>query len=265
MGMALTGRGLLPQALACLEEALALSDPEADRASAIRLSSNPRVTALAYKALVLEAMGAGEEAEACDAMAIADAEAGQHLPTLGLAATLHLSRLLVRHDPAAIAEAAMLLHGHAVKQESMPLQAVAGSVLGLLRARDAPEEAIFAAVRQTVGAIRAAGWNLMVAWIGLLEAEVSLEHGRVEAARETLLALRSVVEPRGHHFFLPELLRLLGEAARLSGDHAGAAAHLGEAIRIAGGQGARAVEARAAADHARLHEAGSLNSAGAVP
>lgn len=252
MGMALTGRGALQQALDCLDEALALSDAGADRAFAIRLSLDPRITALAYKALVLEAMGRAEEAEAIDALALSGAEEGQHLPTIGLAATLHLSRLLVRHDPAAIAAAAALLHGHAVRQESMPLQAVAGSVLGLLRAREAPDDAIFAAVRHTVGAIRAAGWNLMVAWISLLEVEVSLQHGRVEPALETLRALKAIVDPRGHHFFMPELLRLEGEAARLAGNHEAAAARLAEAIETARRQGARAVEARAAADHARL-------------
>jgi hypothetical protein len=141
----------------------------------------------------------------------------------------------------------------AQRQSSQPLQAVSGAILALLAAERAPDERHFAQARQTIEAIRQVGWNLMVGWLSLLEAKVSLQHGRIAEARDTLSALREVIEPRGHDFFLPELYRLRAEvAARQGATDEAVEGELRHAIELSRRQGARLAELRCGTDLACL-------------
>jgi class 3 adenylate cyclase len=253
LGMALTGRGRLGDALAILERGLSLSEAEADRALADQYSSDPRIASLAYQALVLQQLGFPDQAESVDTMSVASAVQGGHSATIGLALTLRVCLQLLRNDHAALARAATELRDLAQRQSSQPLQAVSGAILALLAAERAPDERHFAQARQTIEAIRQVGWNLMVGWLSLLEAKVSLQHGRIAEARDTLSALREVIEPRGHDFFLPELYRLRAEvAARQGATDEAVEGELRHAIELSRRQGARLAELRCGTDLACL-------------
>jgi tetratricopeptide (TPR) repeat protein len=253
LGMALTGRGRLEAALETLEHGLGISDPVADAKLADVYSSNPRVAILAYKALVLQQLGFPDRAAAVAETSMKEATQSDHSATIGLALTLRISVQLLRCDHAALAVSAAELAALAKRQSSQPLQAVAGVVLGLLEAERQPDERVLMQVHQSIEAIRAAGWNLMVGWLSLLEAKICLGHGRLEAARRTLDALQEVIEPRGHDFFLPELHRLRAELSLREGAPDSAAEeHLKHAIALAQEQKARLAELRATTDLARL-------------
>jgi hypothetical protein len=264
--MALTGRGHLGDARAILESGLALSEREADRALADQYSSDPRIASLAYQALVLQQLGYADQAARVDVTSVASAVQGGHSATIGLALTLRVCLQLLRNDHAALAKAAAELRDLAQRQSSQPLQAVSGAVLALLQAEREPDERIFAQAHQTIEAIRQVGWNLMVGWLSLLEANVCLQHGRVAEARDTLNALREVIEPRGHDFFLPELYRLRAVVAvREGASDEAVEAELRHAIELSQRQGARLAELRCTTDLARLwHDQGRQGEAEAM-
>jgi tetratricopeptide (TPR) repeat protein len=252
LGMALTGRGHLDEALKTLEHGLAVSDPIADLALADSYSSDPRIAALAYKALVLHQLGFAEQAKTVDAQSVSDAVRGGHSATIGLALTLRVSLQLLRCDHAALTVSAAELAAHAERQASMPLKAVSGAILGLLRVEAQPDESVFERVHQTIDAVRTVGWHLMVGWLSLLEAKVCISHGRLDVAKRTLNALHEVIEPRGHDFFLPELYRLRAELSAREGEADTVIdGHLQHAMALAHGQRARFAELRAATDLAR--------------
>ncbi len=253
LGMALTGRGRLEAALETLEHGLGISDPAADARLADVYSSNPRIAILAYKALVLQQLGYPDRAAALAETSVKEATQSDHSATIGLSLTLQISVQLLRCDHTALAVSATELAALAKRQSSQPLQAVSGVVLGLLAAEHMPDERIFIGAHQGIEAIRAAGWNLMVGWLSLLEAKICLGHGRLEAARRTLDALQEVIEPRGHDFFLPELHRLHADLSiREAAPDRTAEDHLKRAIALAQEQKARLAELRAATDLARL-------------
>jgi hypothetical protein len=257
LGMALTGRGRLERALETLEHGLALTDAAEDAAQADHYSSDPRIAVLAYKALVLHQLGFADRAAAVDATSVADAVRGGHSATIGLALTLRLSLQLLRCDHGGLAVTAAELGAHAERQASKPLQAVSGAVLGLLRLEGQPDEQLFGRVHQTIDAIRAAGWNLMVGWLSLLEAKICLAHGRLADAKNTLGALQDVIEPRGHDFFLPELYRLHAQLlAQQGANECIVEDRLQRARELSVGQHARFAELRAATDLARRWHAG---------
>ena len=266
LGMALTGRGQLEAALQTLDHGLGISDPTADAKVADIYSSNPRVAILAYRALVLLQLGFPDRAAALAEATVKEAKQGDHSATIGLALTLQISVLLLRCDHAALAVSARELAALAKRQSSQPLQAVAGAVLGLLEAERQPDEKIFVQVHQIIEGIRAAGWNLMVGWLSLLEAKICLGHGRLEAARRTLDALQEVIEPRGHDFFLPELYRLRADLSLREGARDSTAEeYLEHAMALAQKQKARLAELRAATDLARLwRERGQRSDARAL-
>ncbi len=255
LGMALTGRGALRSALDQFDAALALSDPDDDAAAADAQTANSRIAALAYRALLLHQLGRHDEATATDRQSVDEAVAGGHSVTIGLALTLRVSLCLLRRDRAALQAAAEALAALAKRQESRPLATVAGALLALLRAEIAPDAALLAEIAAHIDRLRAIGWNLMVGWLSLYEAQVALAQGRVAAAAATLAALRAIIAPRGHDFFLPELQRLEAQVAAHEGRAGEAETLLTESLAVAQGQQARAAELRAATDLARLRAA----------
>lgn len=252
LGMALSGRGRLEDALAMLDSGLALADPAADAALADNQSVNPMVAALSYKALVLYQLGRFREAEAADAASLSEARAGRHSPTIGFALTLAICVRLLQADHVALAATANQLVEHAKRQESRPLQTVAAVILGLLRAEQRFDEEEYARSYQMILSLRRGGWDLIVGWLTLLYAHVGIGHHRLDLADAALAGLAAVVEPRGHDSFVPELYRLRAAIARGGGDAARAEAHLRHALGTARGQRARLAELRAATDLARL-------------
>lgn len=240
-------------ALETLEHGLGISDPTADAKLADVYSSNPRVAILAYKALVLQQLGFPDRAATAAETSMKEATQSDHSATIGLTLTLRISVQLLRCDHVALAVSATELAALAKRQSSQPLQAVAGVVLGLLEAERQPDERVFIQVHQSIEAIRAAGWNLMVGWLSLLEAKICLGHGRLEAAQRALDALQEVIEPRGHDFFLPELYRLRADLlVREGAPDSAAEEYLKQAIALAQDQNARLAELRATTDMARL-------------
>jgi predicted ATPase len=89
-----------------------------------------------------------------------------------------------------------------------------------------------------------------------LRAEALMRAGRPGRAAETLLAVIAEFDGVGLSFWMPELLRLLGEAV-VADDPAAAVVALGHfaaAASLARGQGAAMLELRAAVSAARLHQ-----------
>jgi predicted ATPase len=89
-----------------------------------------------------------------------------------------------------------------------------------------------------------------------LRAEALMQAGRPGRAAQTLLTAIAEFDGVGLSFWMPELLRLLGEAV-VADDPAAAAAALGHfaaAATLARGQGAAMLELRAAVSAARLHQ-----------
>ena len=266
LGMALTGRGRLDEALAILEKGLALSEAAADRALADQFSSDPRIASLAYQALVLQQLGYSDRAAAADAASVTGAIQGGHSATIGLALTLRVCVQLLRNDHGALAASAAELREHAQRQSSQPLLAVSNGILALLQAEHQPDDKMFSDAERVIGAIRAVGWNLMVGWLSLLKARICIRHGRTEDARATLNALQEVIEPRGHDFFLPELFRLRAAlSAREGADDEVVETHLRQAIDVAHAQNARLAELKSRTDLACLRrDQGRLGDAVAL-
>ena len=266
LGMALTGAACFPAARAHLARSLELNNPEQDAPLAAVYGTDPRVAALGYQALALQQLGFPDQAAATDAASMARALECGHSATLGYALTLRVCLHMLRHDHAALTASTTELANLAKRQSSQHLQVFSGTILDLLQAAREPDSRTHERVRAAIDGIRAVGWNVLVGWLSLLEAETFLLHGHTEAAQQTLDALHDLIEPRGHHLFLPELFRLRAElAAREEQADGVIEGHLRRAMEVARRQGARLAELRSAVELARLwRDRGRLHAAHAL-
>jgi hypothetical protein len=252
-GMSLFGAGRLVDGLDNLSRSLALNDPDMDAPLAAVYGVEPRVAALGYHALALQMLGCTDQATASDMESAARSVANEDVGTRLYALTLRVCLHILRRDYAALSQSASELEGLAQRQSSQPREAFSRVILNLLRAAEQPREDALARARQGLEEVRDLGWNTLVGWLSLLEAEICLKHDRVITARQTLDTLHDLIVPRGHHFFLPELIRLKAGVAEQEGmDSVVSEEHLSHAMEIARRQGARLAELRSATDLARL-------------
>jgi predicted ATPase len=236
------------------EEALALYDPARDRAEAARFGFDLRMACHAFLGRVLWFQGFPDEALRHTEEAIAAARAvAQPLSeawALSFAAMLHQ----LRGEFARCCERAEATLALAIEQV-LPLYTARALVLsGWALVKKGQHEKRLARLRSGIDAYRATGSELdKPHWLALL-AEAYLEAGRVEEGLSAVQQALGVVEETGAHIYEPELSRLEGELllATKEPDESGAEASFRRAIAIAGGQGAKSFELRAATSLARL-------------
>jgi class 3 adenylate cyclase len=252
-GMTQSGAGKFGSSLTHLERALALIDEAQDRGLSTIYGLEPQVAAHSHLAVVLQQCGLAARARDSDRLSVEHGQRCGYPTTHSYALMLRVCLHLLRRDEAALASAAGDLNALARRQSSPLPEAVSGAVLDLLQADAAPDETLFGRIAATLDNVHAAGWNALFGWVGLFEARICLRHRRTDPAGHRLDRLREIMEPRGHHLFLPEILRLQAERARQAGDAPPVSeALLRRSLAMARHQGARIAELRAAMDLACL-------------
>jgi predicted ATPase len=237
-----------------LEAGLALYDPERDRAESARYGFDTCTACHAVLGWVLWDQGYPDQALRHAEEAIIAARAASHPLSdafaLSFAAMLHQLRgevALCRER----AEAALAL----ATEQLLPYWAAHAMVLGrwALVKQGQVEEGL-PLLRAGLDAGRATGSKVREPqWLALL-AEACLAAGRIEDGLSAVREALAEVEDTAARYYEAELNRLEGELrlAAEEPDETRAEASIRKAIEIAGDQGAKSFELRAAASLARL-------------
>ena len=238
----------------CVEHtrrAIALYDPVQDRHIALDHGGyDPSMAARVFGAHALWYLGRGDEALAQCEDAIAFARALDHPPTSVMVGQVALHHCL-RGEPEAArrhAEAALEL---AAAHDFKFWLANAGISRGWAVAMQGSLEGI-EEMKRGIAAYRATGAALEMALWSTFLAEGLLLHSEVEEARAVVDEAIADAERTGVRLHLAEMHRLRGEALHRLGARDQARAALQHAREIARGQGAKLLEARAAASQVRL-------------
>ena len=245
-----------------VRQGIALYDPDKHRHHALLYGGHdPGVCGKGQGAVALWALGYPDQAAQSAREAIALAEGLRHVPSVlhslwFAAAVCHL-----RQDLATVRVCSdrLLTLGreHGLKQ----YQAIGGIFHGWALTRSGSWEEGLAELRSCVGFYGTIGWTMLALFRAIL-AEAELDAGNFEQAK-ALVATNDMC----NRWWNAEFLRLLGELHR-SGplrDRAAAEQSYREALAVARGQQAKALELRAATglvrllcDEGRPHEARDL-------
>ena len=245
-----------------VRQGIALYDPDRHRHHALLYGGHdPGVCGKGQGAVALWALGYPDQAAQSAREAIALAEGLRHVPSVlhslwFAAAVCHL-----RQDLATVrvcSERFLTLgREHGLKQ----YQAIGGIFHGWALTRSGSWEEGLAELRSCVGFYGTIGWTMLALFRAIL-AEAELDAGNFEQAK-ALVATNDMC----NRWWNAEFLRLLGELHR-SGplrDRAAAEQSYREALAVARGQQAKALELRAATglvrllcDEGRPHEARDL-------
>ena len=243
-----------------VEQALAIYDPEQHQAHVFAHGVDPGIRALSYLGLTLWFQGYPDQAlkRSADALALAQALAYGPSLAFSLTYTAHLHQL--RGEPALAAERAEAVIAVSV-EHGLPYWLACGTLLqGWAMSAQGNIEGGIAQMRRGLDAHRAAGGEDQRPYFLALLAESYWRSGDKRAALRMLDDAMAIVEKSGEHCYEADLYRLRGVYLAGSADEAGTAAACDDeaadcfyrAIARARGQGARALELRAASDLARL-------------
>jgi predicted ATPase/class 3 adenylate cyclase len=254
MGLAHLWLANLAAARRHFEEALALYDPERDRAKAARLGYDLCVGCHSHLGIVVWDQGFPDEALCHTEEAIAAARAAAHplsqAHALSYAAMLHQWRgevALCREQ----AEAALALATEQLLSYWAALAMVAG---GWALAREGQTEKGLARLRAGIDALRATGSKAWEPQYLALFADACLAAGRIEEGLSAVREALGEVEETDLRWYEPELNRLEGELllASKEPEESSAEASFRNALAIAREQQAKSWELRAAESLARL-------------
>lgn len=258
-------RGEMHAALRHLDAGEPLYDPVADRSSALVYGTDPKMGALAYRALVLWTSGAIDRAIDAAREAVAQARALGHPLTLGRSMVFAAWLRCCRREPDACrteAEAALAYCSAQALPFWMP-HALGLRGWSLVEAGEV-EQGI-AAAEKGLGLWDAIGASCGRSAHDTSLAAIQLQAGRLTAARG-LLEHAKALPAAGERFYEPEIHRVEAELvlAEAGGEERASAAVRGRAEGLpglaldgAGRQGARSLELRAATRLARLCRRGA--------
>jgi class 3 adenylate cyclase/predicted ATPase len=237
-----------------LEQGIALIDPAAQRALALRHGIAPGVTCLAHAALTLWCLGSPAQAVRRSQEALALAQALAHPQSLALAqhfaAYLHQRR---REAPAVQTQAEALLA--LATAQGFPLRVGFGIFWrGWALAMQGQGESGLAQMHQGLTAVVATGQIVSQPFCLVLLAEVVGHVGQVVEGLRLLAEALAALEASGRGDLLAEAYRLQGELLlrQTTQDAAQAEAYFQQALTIARRQQAKSWELRAAMSLSRL-------------
>jgi len=252
LGVTLFHLGDYAAARTHLEQAVALTNPVAQRALALRHGWAPRVRCLAVVANVLWCLGYPAQAlrQAQEALVLAQ-ELAHHY---SLAGTQHYAAYLYhrrREAPEVQAQANALLD--LATAQGFPLWVGIGTCLrGWTLAVQGQGEAGLAQLRQGLEAVLAIGSTLSPPYCLVLHAEAAGYAGQVEEGLRLLAEALAAFEASERGDLLAEAYRLQGQFLLCQADAAGAEACFQQALTIARRQQAKSWELRAALSLSRL-------------
>jgi class 3 adenylate cyclase/predicted ATPase len=248
VGVASFHRGELAAARAYLEQACALYDARQHRSLGFLYVFDPFVASASYLSCGLFALGHPEEARARAEAALTWARELAHPGSLALA--LHFACLLAQFvgDWRAVQEQADELRALASEQ-GFPLSLAYGTIFcGWTVAKAGQTVVGSAQLSAGLGAWQTTGAQYLLPYFLTLLAEAD---GCIDRVEDWLTEALARVERTGERWFEAELHRLKGQLL-LTKNPAGAEPCFHQALAVAGVQGARAWELRAATSLARL-------------
>jgi predicted ATPase/DNA-binding winged helix-turn-helix (wHTH) protein len=252
LGTHLHFAGRHQEARAHIEAGLAAAAP--NRLGAHILGSDARIRTLTAKARDLWISGAPQTGLDTAREVIADAARLGHPLTMCVGLYWSTPVFLWSGELEAAAENAQRL-AHEADRLSIPYyQHLSRALFGDLATRGPDPEAGVRIIEEVVPILDANAFRLPIMWFLTSLAEGQLRMGRLEAARATIAMSLARLERSGEHFYLPELLRLKGEAlaAGESPDLDGAEQAMEQAMAVSVQQTATAWRLRAALSLAKL-------------
>lgn len=252
-------RGEFASALEAARAGLARYVPSADAIALRQFQLSPSTAMLTISSDTLWFLGEAAEAEAMLARAHAQAESLSHAPALAHTLCVSSFHLLFQEDwgrLAPIAERALRL----AEAEGFAFWAPMARVyLAFAQQQDADTiAAIAAGFIDTFGSL---GYNLTLSQFEGALGRVLLRAGHMDLAERRLTACLASAEARAERCYMPENLRLRGEARLRLGDAEGGRDDLLAARALAMAQGAVPLIARAEASLGALAETGAASGA----
>jgi predicted ATPase/class 3 adenylate cyclase/DNA-binding winged helix-turn-helix (wHTH) protein len=254
VGVSLCFLGEIPDALAHLQQGLALHQDAQHNALTARYVQDPGMVCLAYTAWVLWWRGYPDQALHQIAQALALVQQCQH--PFCQAFVLHFAAILqqCRGDAQAVARYAETSLALA-QQYGYALFIAMGEIFrGWALAEQQPGDDGIEPIRAGVAAYRATGAELYRPYFLGLLAEVYGRRGRAETGLEVLAEALAQIEATGERLYEAEIYRLQGELllARSPEQRTAAEACFQHALALARLQQARLLEVRAAMSLSRL-------------
>jgi predicted ATPase len=240
-----------------LGRAIDAYDPAAHRALATRFGHDVRVSALAWRAFALWALGDTAAAQADIDRAMDDARSIGHAATLMFALSHACLTLLHAGQGGAAAPLIQELVRLGDEKGTLYWKAYGQLLLGWLIALEGKAADAVGTIEAGIAAMRSTGATGYAPWYLTILAKVRAEVGEADEARRCIENAIVVAETTGERWCEADIHRTAGEIALMAGGTtAGAAAvataHFERARSIAHRQQARSLEHRAAASLARL-------------
>jgi predicted ATPase len=250
LGAALFHLGELEVAHAHLERGLELYDPAFHNPRVWETGIDPGIFCRCELARTLTLRGYADQGLACIQTAVAEARALEHPQPLAFALLFSTLIYAARRQPREVTrvfdELAALCRTHGIAQElqwAVPLRGRALVELGDTdRGLDELSSGLDAHMRTRS--------TLMRPYFFLLYAGALLRARRFDHAQQVIKESRAIALATSQHAYDSEERRLEGEVCLARGDREGCEAMYREALAIARGQGARALELRAARGYA---------------
>jgi hypothetical protein len=253
-------KGQNRKALESLERAERYRDPVRQKSLSYRFSMDPGLDVLAFKVMVLVALGLNDQARRVREEATAQLTGHYHAPSVALVTFLSAvfpEQYLGNVETCERLSAELLAH---CAEHNVRL--MVAIYLHWARAMREPTDQNVKALRAAIDARRQSGALVSHPIFISLFADVLLMAGNVTAAEGALREGLALAEHSGERCWLAELHRREGQIAlkRSEPDGARAEACFLQAVGIAHGQESRMLELRAATDLARLwRDMGSPN------
>jgi DNA-binding winged helix-turn-helix (wHTH) protein/predicted ATPase len=236
-----------------LEQALALYDPIAHHSLVEQAGFHFQVVLRAYLGMVLFCLGFPDQALECSGAAIAEARRLPHPPTLVTSLTFGCRLLSLVGDDTALEQQAAEVNAVTLEQ-GLPFWRAIGTIyLGWVKAKSGDVTEAVSLLRGGSSAYRATGAEVWMPHHLALLARACEMAGQIDEAVTLWDDALHIVERTGERWLAAELNRHKGQLLLAQG-HIDAAEELYRtALSIAGEQGARLWELRAAMSLARLH------------
>jgi predicted ATPase len=235
-----------------LEEGLALYDPISHLSLVRQAAVHPQVVLREQLAFVLFCLGYPRQASAQSDAALTEARSLAHPPSLALSFEFGTRLLSLAGEAAALKERTEQLLANAIGQ-GFPHWRVVGTIyLGWVKVRDGDVNGGIALLRNAVSAYRAAGAKVWVPHFIALMARACAIQGNIEEALTLLDDALQIAERTGERWCVAELNRHKGQLMLRRGHAEAGEEFYRKALSIAGEQGAKLWELRAAVSLARL-------------
>jgi predicted ATPase len=243
-----------------LDCAIDFYDPAAHRALATRFGHDVRVSALAWRAFALWALGDAAAAQADIDRAMDDARSIGHAATLMFALS-HASLTLLhagQRDAAAPLIHELVRLGD--EKGTLYWKAYGQLLEGWLIALEGKAANSLATIEAGIAAMRSTGATGYAPWYLTILAKARADVGQADEARRRIEDAILIAETTGERWCEADIHRTAGEIALMAGGTtAGAMAHFERARSIAYGQQARSLEHRVAASMARISGKGVID------